>query len=77
MSNINHLCNTSTPTVLDKVIQQETRDMVDTSITKLLYIAASLASTLEIIRRIYDVVNIYCQHQIVNELQSFRRRRHA
>lgn len=62
MSNINHLCNTSTPTVLDKVIQQETRDIVETSIAKLLYIAASLASTLEIIRRIYDVENIYCQH---------------
>lgn len=77
MSNINHICNTSTPTVLDKVIQQETRDTVGTSLAKLLDMEASLTPPLENIQRMYDVVDIYRQHQIFKELQSFRRRHHV
>ncbi|HCD2540324.1 TPA: hypothetical protein NBK42_000563 [Klebsiella pneumoniae] len=56
---------------------EETRDTTDTPPEKLSDIGASLALTVEIIRGMYDVVDIYRQRQTAGELPALRGGRHV
>lgn len=56
---------------------EKSRDTTDTPPDKLRDIGASLALTVEIIRGMYDVVDVYRQRQIAGELPSFRGGRHV
>lgn len=56
---------------------EQAADTADTSPDEMRDVGASLALTVEIIRGMYDVVDVYRQRQIAGELPSFRGGRHV